>query len=93
MDTSGNLYGTAGGGLNAGFIYGAVFKLTHTSSGWTESVLYSFGGPPNDGFMTDSGVIFGKGGLLYGGTEYGGSATLCPNSSGNGCGVVYELKP
>jgi uncharacterized repeat protein (TIGR03803 family) len=92
MDAAGNLYGAAGGGLNSGFIYGAVFKLSHTSSGWTESVLYSFGGPPNDGSQPDSGVIFGKGGLLYGGTEYGGSA-VCTQSSGNGCGVVYELKP
>ncbi len=93
MDASGNLYGTAGGGLSAsGFVGGAVFKLTHTSSGWTESLLHSFGGPPNDGFQTDSGVIFSKGGLLYGGTEYGGDA-VCTNSSGNGCGIVYEVKP
>ncbi len=85
MDTSGNLFGIAGGGN------GTVFKLTHTSTGWKEIVLHNFAGAPNDGFQPDSGVIFGKGGLLYGGTDYGGDAN-CTHSA-FGCGVVYQLKP
>lgn len=86
MDAAGNLYGTGGGAR------GAVFKLIHTSTGWEETVLHSFTGAPNDGYQPDSGVIFGKDGLLYGGTDFGGNAT-CTHSSAGGCGVVYELKP
>ncbi|HXM23642.1 MAG TPA: choice-of-anchor tandem repeat GloVer-containing protein [Terriglobales bacterium] len=40
FDAKGNLYGTTeSGGAN---LYGTVFQLTHSKSGWTENVLYSF---------------------------------------------------
>lgn len=95
LDSSGNLYGAAGGG-NAGSCQlfgpcGTVFKLTHSGNRWQATVLHNFAGSPGDGNQTDSGVIFGWGGRLYGGTEYGGSAT-CTNGS-SGCGAVYEVKP
>src|SRR5579864_8322046 len=47
FDKAGNLYGTTGGGGYMGGVCsnggcGTVFKLTPTSNGWTESVLYRF---------------------------------------------------
>ena len=84
FDGAGNLYGvTPGGGL---YGRGVVFELTPTSSGWTESVLYSFtGGADGSG---PSGVIFDAAGNLYG-TTWNGGRTSC----GNGCGVVFKLAP
>ena len=81
VDDHGNLYGTTSfGGVNG---VGAVYKLTHTRSGWTESVLYSFQGL-NDGQNPVGGLILDKAGNLYGGTFDGGA---------NGGGTVYELSP
>lgn len=68
-DASGNLYGvTAGGGSpNCGsFGCGTVFRLTRTSSGWIESVLYTFTGAA-DGANPDSLVADSRGNL-YGAT-------------------------
>ena len=45
-DRSGNFYGTAWAGGTYG--YGTVFKLSHSSSGWVLTTLYSFAGG-NDG--------------------------------------------
>jgi uncharacterized repeat protein (TIGR03803 family) len=81
LDHSGNLYGTTVFGGSAG--YGAVFELTPGSSGWTETVLYSFTGGA-DGIEPEAGLIFDGNGNLYGTTEYGGSAQA---------GVVFELTP
>src|SRR5450432_3804735 len=47
IDRAGNLYGTTVQGGK--FSSGTVFKLAHTSGGWTHSVLYSFGGGPDGG--------------------------------------------
>ena len=41
LDASGNLYGTTDDG--GGGDLGVVYKLTPSGSGWTESVLYTFG--------------------------------------------------
>ncbi len=42
MDTSGNIYGTGGGGADN---MGTVFELTPVGGGsWMESVLFSFDG-------------------------------------------------
>jgi uncharacterized repeat protein (TIGR03803 family) len=84
----GVLYGTAAGGGTSGF--GTVFSLTPpTSSGgaWTENVLYSFTGG-NDGGQPVASVVIGKGGVLYGTTEYGGTA-----SGYSGFGTVFSLTP
>jgi uncharacterized repeat protein (TIGR03803 family) len=80
MDAAGNLYGTAsqGGTHNQG----AVFKLTHKSSGWIFTPLYSFSGP--DGSYPSSRVMIGPDGTLYGTTTYGGAA---------GYGAVFRLQP
>ena len=81
LDAQGNLYGTAPAG--GAFGNGAVYKLTHSSSGWTETVLYSFQGG-TDGANPVGGVIVDKAGNLYGTTFDGGI---------NGGGTVYELSP
>jgi uncharacterized repeat protein (TIGR03803 family) len=69
---------------------GVVFELSPTSSGWQQTVLHTFSGG-NDGGASESNLIFDAAGNLYGTTTYGG-ATACL-SSGNGCGVVFELSP
>ncbi len=87
MDSSGNLYGTA---LNGGsYGGGAVFKLTSNGSGgYTESVIYSFGGSagaygsPIAGLYLDSTT-----GSLFGVAEQGGGSPGTPS------GAVFELAP
>ena len=86
-DASGNLYGTTLLGGNIGSVCstgcGTVFKLTHGTSGWTESVLYAFQGGA-DGASPYDGLAFDAGGNLYGTTNSGGTS---------GYGVVFELAP
>jgi uncharacterized repeat protein (TIGR03803 family) len=82
FDQAGSIYGTTemGGARNGG----AVFKLTPSGSGWTESVLWSFTGEA-DGDQPISGVIFDNAGNLYGTTSNGNDLTEF--------GTVYELSP
>jgi len=89
FDQSGNLYGTTnfGGSANCNLGCGAVFELTPKSSGWTESVLYSFTGGADGGGPVAS-LIFDGSGNLYSTTWNGGSSNCS-----NGCGVVFELTP
>ncbi len=99
LDQSGALYGTtvAGGGSpacsNPSYTggCGTVFKLTPSSSGFTESVLYSFQGG-NDGAYPGASLIADGTGALYGTTQYGGSS-CAPPSGGPGCGTVFKLAP
>jgi len=82
-DQKGSLYGTTNVGGNSSD--GSVFELTPPAKkggAWTETVLYSFALGHGDGRWPDSGVIFGKGGALYGITPLGGKR----NS-----GVVFKL--
>jgi uncharacterized repeat protein (TIGR03803 family) len=83
LDASGNLYGTAGGGITR---HGVIFKLTPGANGyWKETVLYNLrGGANGDGPGT--GVVMDKAGNLYGTAIAGGD----PNCQ---CGVVYKLAP
>jgi uncharacterized repeat protein (TIGR03803 family) len=91
MDASGNLYGTTDQGGTGSNCQGGsdgcgtVFKLTHSGSTWTESVLYSFSGG-TDGAGPVAGVVFDKSGNLYGTTHFGG-----PSSPGYG--IAFELSP
>ena len=81
LDSAGNAYGvTRDGGANG---WGSVFELTHTDSGWTETVLYSFQGT-NDGGAPYSGLIFDNAGNLYGTATARGAF---------GQGVVFKLSP
>jgi len=71
IGAGGHLYGTT----TAGGTYkiGTVFELAYGSSGWTESVLYSFGTNPEDGYKPSAGVVMDKQGNLYGTAPEGGS--------------------
>ena len=62
--------------------FGTVFKLTKTSKGWVETILYNFTGR-SDGGKPYSGLIL-KSGALYGTTLDGG-----PSSQGE----VFKLTP
>ena len=81
FDNAGNLYGTTVSGGSYG--NGAVFELSPSGVGWTESLLHSFEGE-NDGRTPESGLAMDTAGNLYGNTSFGGSG-------GNGGGTVYEL--
>jgi hypothetical protein len=86
----GVLYGTTnvGGTSNNG----TVFSLTPPASAggaWTETVLHSFDGSPNDGADAQAGVVIGDNGVLYG-TTTGGGIFACPFG---GCGTVFALRP
>src|ERR1700733_10990555 len=73
----GVLYGTTEGGGTSN--NGTVFSLTPPGPPggvWTETVLYSFAGSPNDGANPEAGVVIGGGGVLYG-TTAGGGISAC----------------
>ncbi len=85
MDAKGTMYGTTGeGGPNNS---GTVFQMALSGGKWVKTTLYSFGGYPDGETPTDSSLVLGKSGNLYGTTQNGGSyACGCC-----GCGTVFEL--
>lgn len=87
FDAHGNLYGTTNEGGDFGD--GTVFKLTPAAKGywgeWSETVLHSFHRNGKDGAKPFAGVVFDKGGNLWGTTQVGGA-----NNDG---GTVFELSP
>jgi hypothetical protein len=78
---------------------GTVFQLTPPAAPggpWTETVIHSFTALNGDGAYPAAGVVLGKNGVLYGTTQYGGSATSgspCRFFGATGCGTVFELTP
>ncbi|HLZ40757.1 MAG TPA: choice-of-anchor tandem repeat GloVer-containing protein [Candidatus Sulfotelmatobacter sp.] len=97
----GDLYGTTpyGGNESKGtYGYGTVFKLTppgfgDSSSEWTHSVLYRFGGGMDGATPGVGDLIFDAAGNIYGTTESGGLVGSSCVISGPRCGVVFELSP
>ena len=89
FDAAGDLYGTTnfGGSSNCNLGCGTVFKLTPGSSGWTESVLYTFTGG-NDGREPSARLLLDAAGNLYGTTLLGGNINSACSS---GCGTVFKL--
>lgn len=88
FDALGNLYGVSQfGGTNN---LGTVYELSPGSSGWTQTVLYSFAGG-SDGQEPTGSLIFDASGNLYGTTFEGGGGT--GSNCFNGCGTVFELSP
>jgi uncharacterized repeat protein (TIGR03803 family) len=81
-DAAGNLYGTTASG--GAFQHGAVFKLSFVNGTWTEDVLYSFKGGPDDGLDSESALLLDSAGNLYGTTAGGG-----PSNNG----TVFKLSP
>ncbi len=74
MDKAGNLYGVADN---------VAYELAHTSSGWQESVIYTFTGG-DSGSAPGATPVFGSDGSLYGTAENGGAYNY---------GLVYKLSP
>lgn len=88
IDGRGNLYGTTvAGGTGGSGGGGTVYELIPSSTSWTERVLYRFT-PYTSGANPQAGLLFARGGSLYGTTTYGGN-NACPQ----GCGVVFKLTP
>ena len=93
VDEHGNLYGTTvfGGDPNCGGEghpdgCGTVFKLTPQKGGqYVETILHNFKSSP-DGRYPYGGLV-DKDGMLYGTTEFGGSAAKCAI----GCGTLFAL--
>jgi uncharacterized repeat protein (TIGR03803 family) len=80
FDTQGNLYGTTyNGGTNG---VGTIFKLTAGPGGFTESVLFNFGGL--NGAHPTAGLVMDANGALYG---------TASTRSGKLSGVVFQLTP
>ncbi|MGA2577093.1 MAG: choice-of-anchor tandem repeat GloVer-containing protein [Bryobacteraceae bacterium] len=103
---TGALYGTTTlGGKSTGCPQGGyeqgcgvVFQLTPPvapSTAWTESLLYIFAGPPQDGMLPSANLVYAPtGGTLYGTTFAGASTTdHCFPGSYLGCGMAYFLSP
>jgi uncharacterized repeat protein (TIGR03803 family) len=95
FDGEGNLYGTTWyGGTCQGGVCGVVFKLappTAQGGTWTETVLYNFVNGKN-GYQPMAGLAWGKFGVLYGTTRYGGDeGRVCGFNIG--CGTVFKIKP
>jgi len=81
MDSAGNLYGTTfGDGL---YGLGSVFKLTHSSGGWSYTSLHDFAGG-TDGANPMCSLVFDSAGNLYG-TASGGGA--------HGKGIIFQVAP
>ena len=81
FDQAGNLYGTTyNDGLYGG---GTVFELTHSGSGWMETILHNFGAP-GDGSEPLHSVVLDTAGNVYGTTYQGG-----PDNAG----TVFQLVP
>jgi uncharacterized repeat protein (TIGR03803 family) len=92
IGADGVLYGTTslGGASGAGI----VFSLTPVPQQytWTLDVLYNFAGG-SDGASPQTTLVMGKGGMLYGTTQYGGTGDCFVSSEPPGCGTVFSLTP
>jgi uncharacterized repeat protein (TIGR03803 family) len=91
IDAAGNLYGTTqfGGGLNgcSKIGCGVAYRLSHTSTGWHETVLRAFASAFGHTAYA-SGLVQDASGNLYGTTFNGGNQTCS-----FGCGTVFQLSP
>jgi hypothetical protein len=86
VDSAGNLYGISffGGAYRAG----AVFELSPTQGGWTETIVHNFTGG-SDGALPTS-LLLGHDGNLYGTASAGGNGNCDGFLT---CGVVFQLVP
>ncbi len=92
FDAAGNLYGTT----SSGGLYGdgTVFKLAPAGGGWSESIVYSFGGNAYDGKYPEAGLLLDSSGNLYGTTVSGGQTQSGNRGWGDGgYGTVFKITP
>jgi len=86
FDSTGHIYGTttAGGGLGSEECVaqtagcGVVFEMSPPAAGgdsWSEEILHAFPASSKDGWLPTGGVIFGKAGVLFGGTAQSKTGT------------------
>ena len=96
FDQAGNIYGTTSSGGAYG--EGTVYELTPSGSGWTESLLHSFGAYLDGITPYRSVLIFDNAGNLYGTTYYGGQYNagsvfqLAPSVSGWTESIIYSFQ-
>jgi len=81
FDPAGNIFGTAICGGQGG-CSGSIYELTPTQNGWTEHLVYPFGGG-GDGMHPTGGLARDSAGNLY---------AVC-NGGGIGFGTVLKLSP
>jgi uncharacterized repeat protein (TIGR03803 family) len=86
---TGDVYGTTqyGGNGCRGIGCGVVFKLSPSSAGYTQNILYSFTGK-TDGFDPQGQLLLTASGKLFGTVALGGI-----RCNGIGCGAVFVLRP
>jgi uncharacterized repeat protein (TIGR03803 family) len=84
--TDGNLYGVNFQGGTAG--YGTIFRISPTKP-YLYTVLYNFDGTSSSSPIVP--LIQHTNGILYGGTEFGGTGNMSPYCSVGGCGTLYSL--
>jgi uncharacterized repeat protein (TIGR03803 family) len=87
MDASGSLYGTTFFGGTHG--EGTVFKLSPSQSGYTESVLHSFGGSGDGAYPAAS--LINVNGMLYGTTVGGGVYSGSQCGYYGTCGTAFSV--
>jgi uncharacterized repeat protein (TIGR03803 family) len=85
MDSAGNFYGSTW--LGGRYNNGTIFKFSHASGKWKETILYDF---PNChvGCQADGTLAMYGAGNLYGTAD--GGMNSC---DGLACGVVFKLAP
>jgi uncharacterized repeat protein (TIGR03803 family) len=80
----GVVYGVQRSGGDGSCNCGYVYQLAPRGGIWTQTILHTFSGPPNDGQSGSSGLAEDAAGNLYGTSSNGGEA---------GAGTVFELSP
>jgi uncharacterized repeat protein (TIGR03803 family) len=99
LTSGGDLYGTTSlaGEKCDGIGCGTIFELIPAGPGsYTFKLIYQFTGTPDGADPEFSGLVQGPGGLLYGTTRSGGTATGCADGGPGGalgCGTVYSVRP
>jgi len=74
------------------FLACCLFAAVAPADGAWFRLIYNFGSMPADGALPVAPVVIGRNGILYGTTQFGGSAPPCV-SGYTGCGTVFSLMP
>ena len=99
IGSDGVLYGTTSNGEADGAVglpLGTVFSLTPPAAAggaWTETVLHTFYGCPDDAAPPLFSLALGETGVLYGAGFYGGNMSCLPSDNAAGEGAVFALTP